>query len=262
MIGALIKFAFEQVLGPRYQRGMTAEAVLRKYLYPILLAADALDRRLENLIRFADPKWFDDPKDDYYRLSTLYLFGCYFGWCKILENEAFLQYEVSDRRSKNFSIHFKRVFKGIDSFYYFQDLGERVSTIEKATVPRLALTAIGELMIKEPAGTKDSLSTVLGFVEFARSYETSPDFKKWFLFLEKLLSGLKRSSNDLRWNRLLVLAVNLRVFVSFLDPRNRQTTPRKIYYLERLHPKVAARVRKELIESGYSGMIAEAPSEE
>ena len=264
LLGALIKFVFEQVLGPRLRSVRAAKVALRRYTYPILRAADTLDRRIENLIRFVDKKWFDDPKEDYYRLSTLYLFGRYFGWCKILENEAFLKYEISDRKARNFNIRFYRVFKGITGFDYFKDLkadefedleADEVSSIEAATVPRLALTAIGELMIKKHEGTEERLPTVLDFVEFARDYKTSHDFKKWFSYLENVLSGLSNSMKNARWNRLVVFATNLRVFISFLDPRSRQTAPRQVYYLKYLHPKVAKCLRKELEESGYSHMI-------
>lgn len=257
LLGALIKFVFEQVLGPRLRSVRAAKVALRRYTYPILRTADTLDRRIENLIRFVDKKWFDDPKEDYYRLSTLYLFGRYFGWCKILENEAFLKYEISDRKARNFNIRFYRVFKGITGFDYFKDLkadefedleADEVSSIEAATVPRLALTAIGELMIKKHEGTEERLPTVLDFVEFVRDYKTSPDFKKWFSYLENVLSGLSSSMKNARWNRLVVFATNLRVFISFLDPRSRQTAPRQVYYLKYLHPKVAKCLRKELEE--------------
>ena len=255
MLTNLIKFVFEQVLGPRLENARAARVALRKYSYPLLRAADTLDRRIENLIRFVSKQWFDDPNDDYYRISTLYLLGSYFGWCKILENEAFLEYEISDKRAKGFSIQFNRVFKGITGFYYFQDLKDsEMSSVETATVPRLALTALGELMMKKDQG-KDALPTVLDFVEFARSYKDSADFKKWFSYLENLLWGLRRSKDDARWNRLVIFAINLRVFVSFLDPTSRQTAPRQIYYLKYLHPKVEERVRNELVEAGYSTMI-------
>jgi hypothetical protein len=102
---------------------------------------------------------------------------------------------------------------------------------------------------------KDALPTIVDFVEFARSYKDCADFKKWFCYLENLLSGLNRAKDDARWNRLIVFAINLRVFVSFLDPTSRQTAPRQIYYLNALHPKVAERVRNELVEAGYSTMI-------
>ncbi|NIS81631.1 MAG: hypothetical protein GTO14_15820 [Anaerolineales bacterium] len=256
IIGSLIKFLFEQVIGPRYVRATEAKVALRQYIYPILRSADALDRRLENFIRFVDRKWFDDPEDDYYRLSTLYLLGSYFGWCKILEDEAFLEYETSDKRAKEFSIHFYRVFKGITGYYYFQNVDEEeMPSIDEAVVPRFALTAIGELMIKDQDPSKTSPSKVLQFIEFTKQFEQSEEFRRWFRYLEELLSGLRRAKNVAKWNRLVVFAINLRIFVSFLDTAQRHTTPRQIYYLRYLHPKVAARVERELTKSGYSTLL-------
>ena len=61
LLGALIKFIFEQILATRYQYEFDAKKVLRKYKDPILRSADSLDRRLENFIRFANKSWYDDP---------------------------------------------------------------------------------------------------------------------------------------------------------------------------------------------------------
>ena len=259
LLGASFKFIFDNLLGPTLESSRAARAAMRKYSYPLLRAAEALDRRLENLFRHADKKWFDDPKDDYYRISTLYLFGCYFGWCNILEKEAFLEYVESDKKARDFSTQFYRVFKGITGFYYFEDLLEEESIsaeqVEAATVPRLALTAIGELMVKSPAG-KDTLPSLIDFVEFAGTFAASDNFQRWFAYLIALLTDLEHSRSDPRWNRLLVFATNLRTFVSFLDPAHRQTRPRYIYYLPSLHPRVEARLRKELEESGHADLIA------
>lgn len=99
MIGALIKFLFETVIALRYQQRISTHRMLRQYRYPLLRAADSLDRRRENFSRFADRRWYDDAHDDYYRVSTLYLFGTYLGWCKILEDSAYLELEPTDRKS-------------------------------------------------------------------------------------------------------------------------------------------------------------------
>lgn len=250
IIGALIKFLFETVAALRYQQEVTARKMLRKYRYPLLRAADSLDRRLENMISFIDKKWYEDPQDDYYRLSTLYLFGSYLGWCKTLEDEAYLEFETSDRRAREFSIGFYRVFKALTGFWYFSDLDEgEIAGIEEATVPRLALTAIGELMLQNPSEAKDQMPKLLGFVEFSKQLKESAEFRKWFGYLEeRILTNHKPSKSSARWNRLLVVASLLRAFVTFLDPKGRQTTPRQIHYLKRMNPKVANKVREELLE--------------
>jgi hypothetical protein len=258
IIGAGIKLLFEHVFTPRVQSARAARQALREYSYPLLRAADALDARLANLIRFADSGWFDDPEDDHYRLGTLYLLGSYFGWCKILEDAAFLEFQESDRKARRFNIHFYRVFKALTGFYYVQDMEEaREPQKETGNVPRLALTAIGEVMIAGNQGQPDgSALRVLSFLEFIKSYEESEEFRKWFGYLTRFLGNLTMSEDDPRWNRVVSLATNLRLFVAFLDPRSRGTSRRRIHYLKYLHPTVAARLGKEIEQSGHRHMLA------
>lgn len=248
------EFLFVHIAGPRYKRKKEARALLKKYSCPILKAADSLDRRVQGMIDYIDKNEFNDPEDDYYRLSTLYVFGRYFGWCHILESQTFLEFELSDIEEKRFNKCFYRVFKGINSFYYFDDLVEdEMSSIKAATVPHFAHTAIGELMIEKSDGYAEP--TVIEFTKFTQKYENSPDFKKWFSYLETMLAGVKKSEENAHWNRLIVFAINLRLFISYLDPKNRLTAPRKIHYLEHLHPKIRERIYRELEEAGFSHLI-------
>ena len=46
LIGALIKFIFEQVLSIKLQNVRTAKNAIKKYKYPLLRAAYTLDRRI------------------------------------------------------------------------------------------------------------------------------------------------------------------------------------------------------------------------
>jgi hypothetical protein len=253
VIGAVVKFVFDNVLGPRYQQSREARSSLRKYTYPLLRAADALDARLYNFIRQSEPSWLTD---EYYRLTTLYVIGCYFGWCRLLDAEAFLDYELSDRRVKRFNVLFSRVFKSLSSFYYFEDLKDMSQAAkEDATVPRLALTAIGELM----SGLGNSGSTrsddVLALVDFSNKLRTSKDFQEWFAYVEKLLKNVKREASDMQWNRLLVFATHLRVFLAFLDTNNRYTAAHQIPYLHFMDHRVAKRAREEVVAAGYKALI-------
>lgn len=248
IIGALINFIFQQILTPQLQHRRTSNQALRKYSYPLLKAADKLDKRLENFINFVNEAWFDDPSDDYYHVSTLYLFGCYFGWCKILENEAFLEYETSDKKARLFNIQFYTVFKAITGFHYFREISnEQHFSVKEATIPRLVLTAIGELMIEEEKDKNNSLA-IIKFTHFTRQYKSSSEFQKWFLYVERLLANLKRDQNDARWNRVVIFASVLRGFILFLDQKHRMTTPREIPYLAYLHPQVRSHLEKEIDE--------------
>lgn len=200
IIGAVIKFIFETVVTLQYQQRLTARNMLRTYRHPLLRAADTLDRRLENMINFIDRKWYEDPQDDYYRLSTLYLFGHYLGWCKILEDAAYLELEASDQEAREFSIHFYRVFKALTGFWYFSGLNEGdIEGIEEATVPRLVLTAISELMLHDSNADKAQMPKLLGFIEFSSQFKESSEFQKWFAYLERgILTDHKPSTSSAR----------------------------------------------------------------
>jgi hypothetical protein len=257
VIGAFLKYLFETVFASRYQHKITARLMLRKYRFPLLRAADSLDRRLQNMIQFIKRNWYEDPNNDYYRLSTLYLFGSYLSWGKILEDVAFLEFETSNRKAREFSIHFYRVFKTLTGFYYFSGLDDgEIEGVEEATVPHLALTAMAELMIQRFSQDKKEMPNILGFVEFAKRMKESPEFQKWFGYLENgILKNHSPSKSSARWNRLLVVATMLRSFVTFLDPKSRQTSPRQIRYLKMINPKVAEKVREELVEMKMEGLI-------
>lgn len=258
LIGALVKFLFEQVLSVRYQHEFDAQAALNTYKYPLLRTADALDRRLQNYIQFVEKRWYDDPKDNYYRISTLYLLGAYFGWCKILEDESFIEYETSNARARKFNIMFNTVYKGLTGFQYFDKIdGLPISEIEVASVPRLAITAISELMIKKPSD-KEGKPTVLGLVEFANCFDTSPDFPKWFSYFDRLLCDIHPEHKSAKWNRVLVFATNVRAFVSFLDSSKRLAAPRTIHYLTCMHPRVRERISEELKYCGFAYLISNA----
>jgi hypothetical protein len=258
LIGALIKFLFEQILSTRYQHEFKSRAALKMYKYPILRSADSLDRRLQNYVQFVEKRWYDDPKDNYYRISTLYILGAYFGWCKILEDEAFLEFETSNARAKKFNIMFNTVYKGLTGFQYFDKINDLpLSEVEAASVPRLAITAISELMIKKPSEKeKDMRPTVLGFIEFVNCFDKSPDFQKWFGYLDKLFVDVHPSDESAKWNRVLAFATNVRAFVSFLDPSTRLAAPRMIYHLKRMHPQVREYISEELKHHGFAHLIS------
>jgi hypothetical protein len=257
LIGAAVKFLFDEFLGSWLSDARAAAKVLRRYRYPLLRAADTLDRRLENFVRFVDRGWFNDKSDDYYRLSTLYLWGGFFAWAKIIEEEAFIDY-LSSRRARPFSVHFYRTFKALTGFYYFPVVAhQRLSNQDESAINRLVLTAIGELMVTSRPATADGKPAVLEFGTFTQKYPSDEAFKKWFGYVEQFLGAIKHDRADARWNRLLVFATNLRIFVTYLDPRTRQTAGRSIPYLAHMHPEVAKRVRREIELAGHADLLPE-----
>ena len=260
IIGGWSKFLFEQMLPAQLKMRMEARQAFKKYRYPIIRAADALDRRLQNFVQFVDRKWYDDVRDSYYCISTLYLMGAYFGWCKILEDESFIELLHSDKRAKKHTIMLNTVYKGLTGFEYFaRNPDIPTAAVEAVEVPRLAITAIGELMVKRTAENgKEAKASVLGFVEFVNAYNSNPDFQKWFGYLDNLFAGMKPGRNEAQWNRLLVFAINLRTLITFMDPEGRQTAPRILHYhQEGMHPDVWNSVRKKMDERKIKYTLAE-----
>jgi hypothetical protein len=215
-----------------------------------------LDAGLAILGDNADRRWFDE-EDPYYRFSLLYQFGSFLGWCWIIESQTYLAYGRPSRASRRFQRFFYLPFKGLSGLAYWSapsrddDIEERA-----APVPRLALTAIGELMVKpETAGGGHE---VLTFLEFVRSYRAGGEFRMWFGHVEKLLSDLRRDPKQPSWNRLIVFAAALRALVAHLDERSVRASGDRIGHLDEIDPMVAARVRQEVSGVGLGWLLESA----
>lgn len=257
-IGATVKFLFEQVWSPAVQQKRATKLAISNYTFPLLRAADTLDRRIENFYHYGSSDWYNDKTDDYYKRTTQYIIGSYFGWCRILEQEAGL----FGPEGLKFNKQFFRVFKGLTSFTYLKDIPNvNDKSIGEATIPRFALTAIGELMIRKnvvdasmKGDSPKQAYDVLGFVEFLNKVDNA-DFGKWFGYLDHLFEEVEKIPSNLKWSRILIFATNLRSFVEFLDPKHRLSAPREIPYLRDLMPQVADLLTKELEESDLGWMI-------
>ena len=76
------------------------DRLVKRYTTPLLRATEALERRINILVRNQQKAWY--PQDEYFRLSTLFVFGEYLGWVRLLEREfGFVPYE-STRRGREF----------------------------------------------------------------------------------------------------------------------------------------------------------------
>jgi hypothetical protein len=252
-IGSFFKFIFEKVLSSKFDKNQSAKIALNKYSLPLLRSADSLDRRLENFIKFSDKKWFISANDDYYKISTLYSFGQFFGYAGILDKEAFLEFNTN-KKQRRFHIGFYRVFKGLTGFVYFKNTTNTdLPELDKANIPRFVLTAIGELMIRKYSPKEHP--EILSFIEFSKMYEKNKDFKKWFAFIENLINKATSSSSNAYWNRIIIFHINLRLLICYLDPKNRYTGKRYIDFLDNLNPNVKAIIEKEIDESGFANLI-------
>ena len=213
IIATAIRFLFEDLFRPAIGWRREAKHIVRHYTVPLVRSADALERRINILIRNERKHWFEN--DEYFRISTLYQFGELLGWIRIVEREVgFLPFE-SDKRCRQFNQRINGIFRALSSHAYFHRRWFRdVDSVDASIIPRLMLTAIGEAMTE----AKDKKG-VIEFTEFVTAYANNERFRRWFAELETFLCNA-HPTHALRWDRLIAAGTNLRALVCFLDFNN------------------------------------------
>lgn len=235
-LGGAVTFLFEDVLRPAASLRRETRAVVRQYRAPLVRSAEALERRINILVRNEAEDWF--VRDEYVRLSTLYALGEHLGWVRIIERRfAFLPFE-SGARGRAFGHRLNGVFRALSSHAYFRWHPDQAA-VGESLVPRLMLTAVGEAMTE--GGESPS---VLQFTEFTRRYAHDAQFRRWFAEAEELLAEV-HPSQPLRWDRLIAAGAQLRALVTFLDPEGRMVPSRSAANLEQI---AAHEVRAALAE--------------
>jgi hypothetical protein len=293
ILTAVIKFLSEQYI-PQQRIKKARKIAIQKYSYPLFNSAFSLARQINDLILGNEGKLVD-PNDDLYRLKVLYYFGCFLGWCRILDREAFTEYSeqketLVNKKIQRFYAHYGLTLKGLISNSYFaesinfkgglenldmykkgdymsdynddRNVGKLINK-ETAYVEPLAITAIGDLMIKKVSEKKeDKLPDLISLVEFAHDYENSTDFKRWFRYLEKMMEGLTDSPTDAKRNRLLIFLCYLTIFEQFIAVSNFRFMSIYIWnivryylspiqYYKRAKRRIATRGKRRRIDSEY-----------
>lgn len=236
VVGASIKFGFEDLLRPLVGTRREVRKVSRRYTVPLLRSAEALERRINILVKSEANRWFET--DEYFRLSTLYVFGEYLGWIRVLEQSfGFLPFE-SSRKGKRFNDRLHGFFLALSSHTYFQkEASEEI--VGNSSVARLKLTAIGEMMLTPDQGK------VVKYTDFVQRYRRDIEYRAWFADLEAFLKAAT-PKDPLRWDRLILMGANLRGLICFLDPRGTMVKRRRAYNLELLHnPQLIDSLREE-----------------
>lgn len=250
LIGAIIKYIFEQLISPQTSYRRNAKLALKRYSNPLLLSADSLVRCCELYMKNIDKNWIRE-NEDYFKMDILYCFGRYFGWCLIVENKSFFELDASiSRKSNHFMQKFHRVYKGLNSFFYFEDIIkdnlEKSDQLEKASIKRLHIQAIGELMIVKSKTSLEELPTVLKFTEFVALYNSDELFKKWFDPLLDFLVSVKEDKDNLYWCRMVIFIINLQSFINFYDPKSKITKKRSFNFLDHTNDLFNKKVLLEL----------------
>lgn len=250
-----IKFLFTGILGPRLKLKWEARVQLETYLYPFVQAADSLDRQIDNFINNIDKGWYSEETEGgkYYRLNTLYLFGAYFGWNKILEKEAFLRYTSYSGREKSINRYINRVFKSLTGWQYFKKGSSGYlfpeEDLQDSSIYRRLIAAMGELMVMRKAD-KERLFEVIDFTEFVKKWKEDESFKSWFTALEQFLADQKPQAENANWNRLLVMGVNLKTLLNSFQKEmkiiKRRTDTEINNQLAKMHKEVRKNLEEEL----------------
>ena len=235
-IGASTKFLFDVVLPSRVQQGREVIAIKRKYASPLLLSANSLRERFQNIIKHIEliekENWFHRQDGlDYYHKSTLFVVGQFFGWVQILRrNIAHLDFSTTKETKK-----FERFLNAIEGG--FTDPGLYVKS--KTGIPqhsqdkwvyKFILQSLGALMI-----THDEQGfRIMDYAAFCKLFDGTEgeEFKNWFSHLAEIFKGLK--SDDIRLKRIIAIHTILNAFIDYLDTKHLQTE-KQIYYWELLN---------------------------
>jgi hypothetical protein len=213
-VGATLKLLFEFLIPERLRARREAKVIVSRYRAPLARSVYALIARIDNFRLMAEHKWFDI--DEYYRLSTLYVFCEYFAWKEILLGELTrLRYESSGK-NRRLALLIDNVEKAFNNRSYFGDLSfEQIPA--DTDVPKFACKALGEVMIEKQ---DDNLPTPIGFVKFCKNWRDNREFGAWLFNLQRFLSGVAKSANNLKWDRILIIRLSLSALLEFLDPKH------------------------------------------
>lgn len=172
---------------------------------PILAAVKDLKGRLNNIVDegyLALGKDFENQINsnwsisyDYFMSSTLYLFGQYFCWIRMLEEELNFELFESQAEKDNFFLAVREVSKALSDFppsYFCSDKDFQVF--------RLQQRVIGELFVVLDVRDKRHVISYADFLEKLKDKDNS--FNQHLIPLRNLLEDVSPES-DCRWQRIL-----------------------------------------------------------
>jgi len=162
----------------RRRQRADAKKLVAKYHDPLLLASLELQSRLfnvtqQNLLAHVD----DDEKKDLIFVYTAFLFGQFLSWTYILRREAqFLRFST-EKNNREMS----RTLGAISHVLYDDSIpGEGPFRLWKGQQ-----MAIGEVMTRG-----DDQLYCIGYSTFSKEYKTKPEFRKWFIPVERGIQDL------------------------------------------------------------------------
>jgi hypothetical protein len=252
LFGALfskpIELLFTHIFPTKYIESRKNKNFFNCVINPLIRSADSFNSSLDLIIKFAHKKWFDDPCDDYFRITLLYKFGAFFAYCKLMEDSCWTEFIDSNGKAIKLNIALNRIYKSLTGYYYidrefFTDQKEN----EITTIPKMALVAVCELMIIDSKNGNGLSKDIIAFTTFCKKYKSDEDYKKWFSYVVNLFSGFEISKSKPQSNRIITLSVNLKIFINLLNNRKRLTNYKEVGFIEKLNNKV----QKIIIEENH-----------
>lgn len=224
----ILKYAFDIYIVPKISGRRSADEKVDRLRPQLIESAEAAGSYVRLLLRFRSRRWFS-AEDDYFRLSILYAMAEFFAWHHIVSRYAHPEVAKSSSIASVFGKYSRRTLKPLSGFGYQKDFSRReLEAFENQEVPRRAIQAIAELMITDEEGGE--FPGTIKFIDFVKRYETDPDFKRWFAFLEEAFRAIEnRDEKTLYFDRFVIFTIALQVFV------------------RKMHPKRAVRIGKRLI---------------
>lgn len=202
-----------------------ARRILGQYTAPLCLAADTLESRLNNLIRNMDKNWWQT--DQYYRLSTLFVFCQYLGWVRNIERRMGYIGFASDISTRELNNRLRMVWGALSSITRFFYRRKDINAVANSALPQLLLRAAGDLMIP-PKTTDGEAAAPVEFAKFVIRYGNDAAFRHWIGLIEPFFHA---ASQDLQWNRIILTQLGLVRLIDFLDPKHvhtRRRAPRNV----------------------------------
>ena len=179
-----------------------AAALVRRYRDPLLHAAYELQSRVWNIVDRGFLTAYGGP-GGYGELSTLWVFGQYFGWAERLRRDVQFLDLGTQRANRELAKRLAAIRFALASDTQVDD--------PRFMVFRAEQRAIGEVMIGADG-------TVLGFAAFSRAYGGDPVFAGWFAKLAHDLEAVRHEERPEHY-RLRLLQGRLMDLVDLLDPQ-------------------------------------------
>lgn len=217
-VSLFVNFVYAEYIRPARERRRARRDTLTKVGMPMLRATKSAASYVDLFLSQRHRGWFQQDDDGLFRVSVLYALAEVFAWARRVEEEAYYDIAPPEERAGAFHFAQGRVFKSLTSLGYFRRATEeKKEAAIRASVPRRALQAVGELMIVRERAFVEDEERMLSFHVFVRRYESDPEFKRWMDVMGAPFLAAERDEDALALSRIALLANTLMTFASFLE---------------------------------------------